>query len=68
MYVKNNNMQTKLFNKLIELSGGRKKFIKNSNIKTERISEYLKCKHEISLNKFLELCEKNNVNAKDLFS
>lgn len=59
--------QTELLTLLIELSGGRKVFLEKTKVETSRLSEWLKEKHKMPLVKFLSLCEKCEINPKDLF-
>jgi hypothetical protein len=61
------NKQAKLFLQLIDLAGGRKKFLEITETPAPRLSEWLSGKHQISLTKFLEFCEKCNVNVRELF-
>jgi hypothetical protein len=59
--------QNQLFVQLIELAGGRKKFLELTKVPAPRLSEWLSEKHQVSLIRFLELCSLCDVDIKKLF-
>lgn len=58
--------QSELILKMSELAGGQNKLAFLINKPSPRISEWIKGTHAMSLNTFLEMCEKLNVKTLNL--
>jgi len=58
--------QSQIIANLIDRVGGQKKLIEITKIPQSRFSEWLHEKNKISLVRILEICEKCNINLKDL--